>query len=63
MLDYEGYVKMIFEIKNRLRILTIRITQLNIDRSNQDTEENERLLWMIKNIFYKLASIVVTKDY
>lgn len=54
---------MIFEIKNRLRILTIRITQLNIDRSNQDTEENERLLWMIKNIFYKLASIVVTKDY
>lgn len=31
--------------------------------SNSNIEENKRLLWMIKNIFYKPVSTAATKDY
>ena len=64
MLDYEVYVKIIIESKqfmnfnNEISLLGIEWLEVTgIHRGN------ERLLWMIKNIFYKLASIAVTKDY
>ena len=63
-MDYEVYVKIIIELKQLMNFNNedIAVEHWVVD-SNSNIEENKRLLWMIKNIFYKPANTAATKDY
>ena len=63
-MDYEVYVKIIIELKQLMNFNNEDfVVEHWVVGGNWNIEENKRLLWMIKNIFYKRASIAVTKDY